>query len=100
MAKKLERLEADVVIAGAGPGGTTVARELSNRGKRAILIEKGRYRQKASGHLAFFRSMAKFGRNLHLRQCNRYQRRNSHFDANGFQNRRLRLMPKKISEAF
>ena len=34
MAKKLKKLDADVVIAGAGPGGCTIARELSKKGKR------------------------------------------------------------------
>jgi choline dehydrogenase-like flavoprotein len=41
MTDKINKLEADVVIAGGGPGGCTVARELSRRGKKVILIEKG-----------------------------------------------------------
>lgn len=35
-------LEADVVIAGSGPGGATVARHLARAGKRVILLERGR----------------------------------------------------------
>jgi choline dehydrogenase-like flavoprotein len=42
MAQKAERLAADVVIIGGGPGGCTLARELSKRGKRVVLVEKGR----------------------------------------------------------
>jgi choline dehydrogenase-like flavoprotein len=36
-------LQADVVIAGSGPGGATVARELSRRGKKVIVCEAGKY---------------------------------------------------------
>ena len=42
MAEKTHKLEADVVIIGGGPGGCTLARELSKRGKRVVLVEKGR----------------------------------------------------------
>ncbi len=41
MADKAHRLDADVVIAGAGPGGCTLARELSKKGKKVVLIEQG-----------------------------------------------------------
>ena len=61
MADYVKKLEADVVIAGSGPAGTTIARELSKSGKSVILIEKGVYRQKATGHLALFRNMEKWG---------------------------------------
>lgn len=36
-------LETDVVVAGSGPGGATVARELSARGKEVIVCETGKY---------------------------------------------------------
>lgn len=36
-------LQADVVIAGSGPGGATVARELSRKGKKVIVCEAGKY---------------------------------------------------------
>jgi choline dehydrogenase-like flavoprotein len=42
MASRVEKLEADVAIAGGGPGGCTLARELSRKGKKVILVEKGR----------------------------------------------------------
>ena len=41
MTDRINKLDADVVIAGGGPGGCTVARELSRNGKKVILIEKG-----------------------------------------------------------
>ncbi len=41
MNKQLTRMEAEVVIAGAGPGGCTLAKDLSAKGKKVILLEKG-----------------------------------------------------------
>ncbi len=41
MSEKVNRLEADVVIAGGGPGGCTIAKELSKKGKKVVLLEKG-----------------------------------------------------------
>jgi len=38
--------QADVVIAGSGPGGATMARELSRRGKKVIVCEAGRYHKR------------------------------------------------------
>jgi choline dehydrogenase-like flavoprotein len=42
MAGNIKKLEADVVVAGSGPGGCAIAKELSEKGKKVILIEKGR----------------------------------------------------------
>jgi choline dehydrogenase-like flavoprotein len=36
-------MQADVVVVGSGPGGATVARELSRRGKKVIICEAGAY---------------------------------------------------------
>ncbi|MBN2467657.1 MAG: GMC family oxidoreductase [Deltaproteobacteria bacterium] len=43
MPGKVKELEADVVVAGSGPGGATVARELSKGGKKVIVCEAGKY---------------------------------------------------------
>ena len=40
MAKKID-LSADVIIVGSGPGGATVARELSRNGKNVLILERG-----------------------------------------------------------
>lgn len=34
-------LHADIIVAGSGPGGATVARELARAGKRVLLLERG-----------------------------------------------------------
>lgn len=52
--------EADVVIAGSGPGGGTVARELSKRGKKVILCEAGKY-QKSIGRMHHIMQMTANG---------------------------------------
>jgi len=41
MANNIKRLQADLVIAGGGPGGCVLAKDLSKKGKKVILIEKG-----------------------------------------------------------
>ena len=37
----VKNLEVDVAIAGAGPGGCTLAMELSKKGKKVVLVEQG-----------------------------------------------------------
>lgn len=39
---KTIKKKADVVVAGSGPGGATVARQLARAGKKVLLLEKGR----------------------------------------------------------
>ncbi|MEW6442558.1 MAG: GMC family oxidoreductase N-terminal domain-containing protein [bacterium] len=43
MSRRVETMEADVVIVGSGPGGAAMARELSRKGRKVILCEKGKY---------------------------------------------------------
>lgn len=50
MKGKCKVLDADVVIAGAGPAGCTLARELSNKGKKVVLIEQGTYSKRFFGN--------------------------------------------------
>jgi choline dehydrogenase-like flavoprotein len=35
------QLQADVIVVGSGPGGATLSRELAQRGKRVLLLERG-----------------------------------------------------------
>jgi len=43
---------AQVVVAGSGPGGATVARGLARAGKKVIVLEKGRWHRWVGNHLA------------------------------------------------
>jgi choline dehydrogenase-like flavoprotein len=47
-----EKRKVDVVIAGSGPGGATVGRQLARAGKSVLLLEKGRDLQHIGSHLA------------------------------------------------
>jgi choline dehydrogenase-like flavoprotein len=46
MTQPIQTMQADVVIAGSGPGGATMALELSKKGKKVILCEAGKYHQR------------------------------------------------------
>ncbi len=49
-------MQTDVVVVGSGPGGATVARELSRRGKKVIICEAGAY-HKQFGYTVFLANM-------------------------------------------
>ena len=49
-------MQTDVVVVGSGPGGATVARELSRRGKQVIICEAGAY-HKQFGYTIFMANM-------------------------------------------
>ncbi|MDD5094368.1 MAG: FAD-dependent oxidoreductase [Dehalococcoidia bacterium] len=61
MAKKPIRLEADVVIAGSGPCGASIARDLSKKGKKVIVLEKGPWVKKLGNPLAFAKAVENRG---------------------------------------
>jgi choline dehydrogenase-like flavoprotein len=46
MSEPIQTIQADVVIAGSGPGGATTALELAKKGKKVILCEAGKYHQR------------------------------------------------------
>jgi len=45
MSEPVRTMQTDVVIAGSGPGGATMARELSKKGKKVVLCEAGKNHQ-------------------------------------------------------
>ena len=56
MSKPGKILQGNVVVVGSGPGGATVARELSRRGKKVIICEAGAY-HKQFGYSIFMANM-------------------------------------------
>jgi choline dehydrogenase-like flavoprotein len=50
MPKKIQRLETDVSLVGGGPAGCTIAKELSKKGKKVVLLEKGGDDDRFLGH--------------------------------------------------
>ena len=59
--RPVQTLEADVVVAGSGPGGATVARELARKGKKVIICEAGRYHKKLGNSLYVLPMMDRMG---------------------------------------
>jgi len=56
MARSIQSLQTDVVIVGSGPGGSTMARELTRKGKKVVLCEAGGY-HKRFGYTALLLTM-------------------------------------------
>ena len=57
----VKTLEVDCAIVGSGPGGATVARELSRRGKKVIVCESGGYHRQFGYTPFLLNMMANFG---------------------------------------
>lgn len=55
----MKRIETEVVIAGSGPGGATLARELSRQGRQVVLVEKGKWHQWPLGRLVSMGTVTK-----------------------------------------
>ena len=41
MAREVKRIDADIVLAGGGPGGCEIARHFAKKGRKVVLIERG-----------------------------------------------------------
>lgn len=61
MTESTQTMHADVVIAGSGPGGATMARELSRKGRKVILCEAGRYHKRLGSTVAILAMMDRLG---------------------------------------
>jgi choline dehydrogenase-like flavoprotein len=62
MSEPARTMQADVVIAGSGPGGATMARELSKKGKKVILCEAGKnHKHLGTSSVALLGMMDKMG---------------------------------------
>jgi len=61
---KTIRKKADVVVAGSGPGGATVAMKMAQAGRRTLLLEKGRDLKMIGNHLSGLLFADKMGLNF------------------------------------
>ena len=61
MAAGNERLSAQTVVVGSGPGGATVARELTRRGRDVLILEKGPYHKPLGSYVNLFRMLDRHG---------------------------------------
>ena len=61
MAATLERLTAQTVVVGSGPGGATVARELALLGRDVLIVERGAYHQPVGSWLTMLKMLDHMG---------------------------------------
>ena len=99
--------ETEVIVVGTGAGGATIARELSRKGKRVLMLERGaRHRRLFGTHLGVVRMLDKFGfiqleslQNMFLLDSNMPQQKNLSAKGCGstfclrYDNRHKRLNP-------
>ena len=61
MSKPVQTMHTDVVIVGSGPGGATMARELSRKGKKVIICEAGKTQNRYGNTLFLLGMMDRMG---------------------------------------
>jgi len=61
MSKPVQIMHTDVVIVGSGPGGATMARELSRRGRKVVICEAGRKQKRLGNTLLLLGMMDRMG---------------------------------------
>jgi choline dehydrogenase-like flavoprotein len=61
MATGVERLKAETVVVGSGPGGATVARELARRGREVLILEGGAYHRPVGNWLTMLKMLDHMG---------------------------------------
>ena len=64
MRGKMEKESFDAIVVGTGPGGSTVARELTSKGKRVLMLEWGAYKPITGSSLNAVPQFATPGRSL------------------------------------
>ncbi len=61
MVQSMQTMRTDIVVVGSGPGGATVARELSRKGKKVVICEAGGYHKLRSSSLPLLTMMYGLG---------------------------------------